>query len=78
MTVAIIVTSHALHRWCERIEPNATLAQAADAIHRHSPAIRIALEFGARVVRLGNGAKLVLHDGVVATVYRREWMVGRV
>lgn len=74
---AVVVTSHAAQRWIERIQPGATLTDAYAAIQAHAQVIRIAIDFRARCIRLGCGAKLILADGVVATVYRREWMLPR-
>ncbi|RSV15649.1 hypothetical protein CA235_07285 [Sphingomonas sp. ABOLF] len=69
------ITTHAAVRWCERIDNRATLIQAVSAIRQHMPAIERALAFGAPVVRLSNGAKLLLRDGAVITVYPRAWIM---
>lgn len=67
----IHVTLHAAERWCERIDPRASLADAIEAIQAHTPALRRAAAFGCGCVRLGTGAKVVLAEGRVVTVLRR-------
>ncbi len=69
------VTLHAAERWCERVDRNASLADAIEAIQEHTPAITTAIRFGCHCVRLGTGYKLVLREGKVVTVMRRRDMV---
>lgn len=74
---AVLISHHAALRWIERVDPRATMAEAYAAIQAYARVIRIAIAFGARCVRVGCGAKLIIADGVVATVYRRGWMLPR-
>lgn len=67
----IIITTHAAHRWIERINPRATFDQAIAEIEAHTRAIQVAAEFGCHYVRLGNGARLVLDGARVTTVLSR-------
>ncbi|MFN3943912.1 MAG: hypothetical protein ACK4K7_03135 [Allosphingosinicella sp.] len=69
----MIVTAHARQRWCERIDPRATLEEAAAAMQLSSRAVEIAAAFGCRVVRTG-AAKLVLEGETVVTVIPRNWI----
>lgn len=63
-----IVTRHAMERYVERIRPGFTLSQAEAEIMVSSPTIAIAAAFGAREVRTGHGARLVLEGDHVVTV----------
>lgn len=65
------VTHHAADRYVERVAPELTREQAADVIRGHGPAIVKASNFGCTVVRLGNGARLVLEGRNVITVHGR-------
>lgn len=69
-----IITAHAIARWQERIQPSATVAQVVAAIHAHDKAIDRAVAFGAPCVRTPQ-AKLILRDGVIATVFPRAWIL---
>lgn len=69
------VTSHAISRYIERIDPQADYDTAHAALS--SPVIRQAVEFGARFVRLGSGHRVVIEDSAIVTVmpadnYRRQ------
>lgn len=56
--MSVHVTEHAIDRWIERIAPD-NRDQARQAITASERAIEFAAAFGAHVVRLPNGAKLV-------------------
>lgn len=64
----MIVTVHARKRWIQRVDPTATLADAAAAIGRSARAIEAAARFGCDTVILGNGARLKLDGDTVMTV----------
>lgn len=68
----IHVTHHAADRWVERVSPQLSRDQAAAEIRDHTPAIVKAAEFGCTIVRLGNGARLILEGRKVITVYGRD------
>lgn len=68
----MIVSQHAALRFVERIAPHMSLAEARAEIASHARAIEIAAQFGAPVVRLGNGAKLILKADTVVTVIERS------
>lgn len=61
----MIVTRHAIDRYRERVEP-VTPAEA-EAVMR-TQAVQAAIAFGAKAVRLGNGARLVLEGETIVTV----------
>lgn len=67
----IHVTHHAAERYVEPVAPEMTREQATAAIREHAPAIVKASDFGCTVVRLGNGARLVLEGRNVITVHGR-------
>jgi hypothetical protein len=69
---AVIITQHARERWIERVDPKASPEDAMLAIRASSHAVEAAISFGARIVRLGCGAKLVIHGGAVVTVLSRR------
>jgi hypothetical protein len=71
----IHVTAHAARRYVERVDPKLTLAEATARIHASDAALEIAADFGAHVVRLGCGAKLILEGFTVVTVYPRKWIL---
>jgi hypothetical protein len=75
--MTVIVTHHACQRYVERVDPRVTLGEAADIIAGAERAIEAATRFGAHVVRMGTGAKLVLHDGKVVTVLARRQISSR-
>lgn len=62
------ISHHARVRWIERVDPSASLDDAARAIGASERAIEAAATFGCSVVRLGNGARLVLAGDSVLTV----------
>jgi hypothetical protein len=67
----IHVTTHALHRFQERVAP-CSLADARTAIMSHAKAIETAASIGCEIVRCGNGERLVLCGTRVLTVYARR------
>lgn len=68
------VTHHAAERYVERIAPGLSIEQATIAIEGAAPAIAVAVAFGCKVVRLGNGARLCLKGLTVVTVMDRQEM----
>lgn len=70
----MIVTMHAAERWVERVNPALTVSQARSAIAAHTRAIETAIAFGAHVVRIGTGQKLVIEGDTVVTVAPRDFM----
>lgn len=64
----IAVTTHAAQRYVERVNPRLSVAEAIEAIRRHSSVIEIAIRERAPVVKLGTGQKLLIIGGVVVTV----------
>ena len=66
----IVVSQHARTRYAERIEP-CSLDEARDRILAHSRAIEAAAAFGAEVVRLGTGARIILDGLTVVTCYSK-------
>lgn len=72
MTGHISVTRHAQQRWIDRVDARATLEQADAAIRQHARAVIAAANFGCRVVKLANGAKLLLDGRNVVTVLARH------
>ena len=70
----MIVTMHAAERYCERVNPALTVSQARSAIAAHASAIECAIAFGAHVVRIGTGQKLVIEGDAVVTVAPRDFM----
>ncbi len=76
MTVRI--THHAVDRYVERVAP-VSRAEAARAMHAADRAIETAAAFGARIVRLSSGARLICRgrDPVrVVTVLERGCIEG--
>lgn len=63
-----IVTNHAAARYVERVDPRLTPDQARAEMLGAAHAIDIACVFGAKMVKMGNGARLVLEGEVVVTV----------
>lgn len=76
MIAPIRVSMHAAERWCERVDPAASLAEAVERIQESSRAIRIAAAFGCHCLKLGCGAKLVLDGETVVTVLPRGSLGG--
>ena len=68
----IHITAHAVSRWIERVNPQASQEDATAAIHSHDEAIRKAADFGANTLRLGCGARLILDHLTVITVLPRR------
>lgn len=62
------VTRHATERWSERVCASHP-REAEQMILAHSTAIQKAAAFGAHVVKLGTGHRLVLDGTTVITVY---------
>lgn len=71
---APILTRHAIIRYRERVAdvPLAEIWRALDC-----PAVRTAIAFGARFVRLSGGQRLVLDNNRVVTVLPRDHPPGR-
>ena len=67
----IEVTAHAAERYIERVEPALTYEQARAKLLTFERAVTAAAGFGCKVVRLGNGGKLVLDGARVVTVLGR-------
>lgn len=67
----IHVTRHAIQRYQERVAPLDDGSVRA-RIHAHDRAIAAAADFGAAVVRLGDGTRLVLDGRSVVTVLGRR------
>lgn len=65
MAEPLYVTRHAIQRYRERVAdvPAAEVWRALDI-----PAVRVAIEFGARFVRLAGGQRVVLKENRVVTV----------
>lgn len=62
------VSQHAAIRWCERVNPRASVDDAHATIMSSATIIDIAADFGADTIILGCGARLKLKGDVVATV----------
>lgn len=77
--MTVTISHHAAQRWCERVNPAASLDSAIVEIERHRPAIERAAAFGCTRVKLGIGARLVLAGATVVTVLGKDnRMWGRV
>jgi hypothetical protein len=63
--VTLHVSRHAVERYQERVA-DVTDDEAIAALS--TPAIKAAAAFGAQFVRLGNGLRITINDGVVVTV----------
>lgn len=61
----MIITTHAIQRYAERVRPCAEAEARADLSTAH---IQRASAFGARLIRLGGGQRLIIRDGVIVTV----------
>lgn len=66
----IHVSSHAISRYRERVEP-VSYDEAIKALS--SPAIEAAVRFGAGYVRLGTGQRVVIKLGAVITVLEAKF-----
>lgn len=66
----LFITRHAIERYRERVAdvPAAAIWRALDC-----PAVRIAIDFGARFVRLSGGQRIVLCENRVVTILPREY-----
>jgi len=65
----VFLTRHAIQRYRERVAdvPAAAIWAALD-----TPAVRIAIDFGARFVRLSGGQRIVLEENRVVTILPRD------
>lgn len=65
----VFLTRHAIDRYRERVAdvPVAEIWRALDI-----PAVRIAIDFGARFVRLSGGQRVVLEQNRVVTILPRD------
>lgn len=65
----IFLTRHAIQRYKERVAdvPAAAIWAALDI-----PAVRIAIDFGARFVRLSGGQRIVLEHNRIVTILPRD------
>ena len=68
MAVSFYISQHAALRYCERVEPGATVAQARAAIRSHAHAIEAAIKVGCCSIRLGCGARIILKGCEIVTV----------
>ena len=71
------ISSHAIVRAMERLPGVRTEGEAIAALD--TPAVRRAVEFGAKYVRLGTGQRIVLENGTVTTVLpcdTHRWKMG--
>jgi hypothetical protein len=69
----VFLTRHAIQRYRERVAdvPAADIWAALDC-----PAVRVAIDFGARFVRLGGGQRLVLEENCVVTILPSHTTLG--
>lgn len=69
----LTITGHAIERFQERVYPctdnEARLALSTDRI-------RAAIAFGARIIRLGGGQRLIIRDDTIITVTPAERQSG--
>lgn len=65
----VFLTRHAIERYRERVAdvPTAAIWQALDC-----PAVRLAIEFGARFVRLAGGQRVVIQGNRIVTILPRD------
>lgn len=65
----VFLTRHAIQRYRERVAdvPAAAIWAALD-----TPAVRIAIDFGARFVRLSGGQRIVLEQNRIVTILPRD------
>jgi hypothetical protein len=71
----IRVTRHACQRYQQRVEP-VTQRVAKARILSHAKALEAAVLMGAKLVKLGDGSRLVLSGCTVTTVFAKD-MVAR-
>lgn len=69
------VTKHAVERYQERIAA-IPAAEARTRIRSAASAVHAAASFGASVVRMGDGTKLIIDGTTVVTVLPRGWING--
>lgn len=69
----LFITRHAIKRYRERVAavPAPAIWQALDC-----PAVRAAIAFGARFVRLSGGQRVVLQENRIVTILPRDHFVG--
>lgn len=65
--MTVQVSLHAIARWQERVAA-CSVEEARAAILASARVIERAVEFGASTIRLGNGARLIVDNGLVITV----------
>lgn len=65
----LYVSDHAAQRYCERVNPSLDLQQAKGEIMKSAKVLKTAADFGCSAVKLSCGARLILQDRVVVTVY---------
>lgn len=65
----VYLTRHAIQRYRERV---ADVPAVAIWLALDCPAVRIAIDFGARYVRLAGGQRVVLEENRVVTILPRE------
>lgn len=65
----VFLTRHAIQRYRERVAdvPASAIWAALD-----TPTVRIAIDFGARFVRLSGGQRIVLEKNRIVTILPRE------
>lgn len=66
----VFLTRHAIQRYRERVAdvPACEIWRALDC-----PAVRVAISFGARFVRLSGGQRVVLEENRVVTILPKEF-----
>ena len=69
----IRVSRHACQRYQQRIEP-VTQRVARERILSHSRALEAAAAMGAKLVKLGDGSRLVLCGCTVTTVFSKDML----
>jgi hypothetical protein len=69
----VFLTRHAIQRYRERVAdvPPVEIWRALDC-----PAVRLAIDFGARFVRLSGGQRVVIQQNRIITVLPRDHFVG--
>lgn len=67
------LTRHAIQRYRERVAdvPPAAIWAALDC-----PAVRLAIEFGARFVKLSGGQRVVIQENRIITILPRDHYTG--
>lgn len=66
--MTVHITTHAAQRYQQRINPRLSIEEARAAIALSERAIETAIDFGAHVVKLGCGGRLILRGDSVVTV----------